>query len=252
MSDALWEAWKRGAVTQLRYVPGNHLPWSCVQFDHIYYARSYHELLAHYERRPAPTLTLPNEPPAEEPQSDEVPTITLPYQPPTKETETPNMTLDNLRIILDQAKRDMVIHNYLLFGGNVDVISYNTIQRFGTNYNDAAKYISELYQSCGKQPPLTLLIWAMNNLECATGTNDNDIKPIDEQINLVPYICCENTTVDCDCGEELQVDETTNHDEGVTILVRPHACREYSHTAVRRVCDKLAEMLNEHFDATGD
>jgi len=185
MRDALQEAFVSGGVNELRYnnsgdvVTGER--WTFVADGRRYFARSYAELVAAYERLLTPTLTLPNEPPTEEPPSDEVPTITLPYQP---------------------------------------------------------------------QKPLT--IGSVKTWEYAVGTNDNDIKPTEEQINITPYVCCENTSVYCDCGEELQVNETTNYDEGVTILVRPHVCREYSHTAVRRVCDKLAEMLNEHFDATGD
>lgn len=128
--------------------------------------------------------------------------------------------------------------NELRYNNSGDVV---TGERW-TFVADGRRYFARSYAE---------LVAAYERLLTPTLTLPNE-PPTEEQINITPYVCCENTSVYCDCGEELQVNETTNYDEGVTILVRPHVCREYSHTAVRRVCDKLAEMLNEHFDATGD
>ena len=63
----------------------------------------------------------------------------------------------------------------------------------------------------------------------------------------------EPLTVLCACGAELSIDETMqDEDGGLGVKVRPHDCAAYSHAATRRVCDRLAVLLNEHFDATGD
>lgn len=43
-----------------------------------------------------------------------------------------------------------------------------------------------------------------------------------------------------------------NEDGNLIVKVRPHNCAAYSHAATRRVCDRLAVLLNEHFDAIGD
>ena len=65
-----------------------------------------------------------------------------------------------------------------------------------------------------------------------------------------------NVAVRCACGEHLTICEEEGKYSGDTMSlsykVRPHDCAAYSHAATRRVCDRLAVLLNEHFDATGD
>ena len=48
------------------------------------------------------------------------------------------------------------------------------------------------------------------------------------------------------------IEKTMNEDGNLIVKVRPHNCAAYSHAATRRVCDRLAVLLNEHFDAIGD
>ena len=56
----------------------------------------------------------------------------------------------------------------------------------------------------------------------------------------------EPLTVRCACGAELSIEETTNEKGNLIVKVRPHDCAAYSHAATRRVCGKLADILNEY------